>query len=183
MKHLGTKTIETERLVLRKFKISDAENMYRNWASDNEVTKFLTWQTHTNIEVSKSICKLWESEAECEKNYQWCIELKDIKEAIGSIGVVHLSEDIKSVEIGYCIGKRYWNKGIVTEAFKALIEFFFKEIDVNRIEARHDTNNPASGEVMKKCGLQLEGIKRKGDKNNTGICDCVVYSILRSEFK
>ncbi|MBR2067612.1 MAG: GNAT family N-acetyltransferase, partial [Solobacterium sp.] len=50
MKHLGTKTIETSRLILRKLNDDDAEAMFRNWASDNEVTKYLTWPTHNNIE-------------------------------------------------------------------------------------------------------------------------------------
>ena len=182
MKHLGTKTIETKRLILRKFTIDDAENMYKNWASDDEVTKFLTWPTHKSVEVSKSIIKLWIKEAESEKSYQWCIELKDTKEAIGSIGVVNIFEDVEVVEIGYCIGKSYWKQGIVCEAFKALIDFFFQEVQVNRIEAKHDTNNPGSGKVMSKCGLKFEGIKRSGGINNTGICDIAFYGALKGDW-
>lgn len=182
MKHLGTKTIQTKRLILRKFTIDDAVNMYKNWASDDEVTKFLTWPTHKDIEVSKSIIKLWVKETELEKNYQWCIELKDTKEAIGSICVANIFENIEAVEIGYCIGKTYWNQGIMSEAFKALIDFFFQEVEVNRIEARHDTNNPGSGKVMSKCGLKLEGIRREGGINNTGICDVAFHSILKKDW-
>lgn len=183
MKHQGTKTLETERLLLRKFTIDDAEHMYKNWASDDAVTKYLTWPTHSSVDVSKSILEKWVIEAKSEKNYQWCIELKDRKEAIGSIGLVHLLEDIKEVEIGYCIGKEFWNQGLMSEAFQAIIPFFFQEVLVNRIEAKHDTKNPASGKVMIKCGLKYEGIRRHGGMNNTGICDTAVYAILRDDYK
>ncbi|HEY5584045.1 MAG TPA: GNAT family protein [Ruminiclostridium sp.] len=55
----------------------------------------------------------------------------------------------------------------------------FKEIQVNRVESRHDLNNAASGKVMEKCGLIKEGVKRQGDKNNTGICDSVFYGLVK----
>lgn len=177
MKNLGTITIETERLILRKFKLSDAENMYKNWASDEEVNKFLTWPAHKNVEVSRSVIDTWIEEYTSDKNYQWCIELKNIGEAIGSIAVVNYKEDIEAVEIGYCIGRKYWNQGITSEALTALIEFFFKKVGVNRIEAKHDLLNPNSGKVMAKCGMKYEGTGIKAGKNNTGICDVVMYGI------
>ncbi len=182
MKHLGTKRIETERLILRKFTIEDAEDMYKNWACEDKVTKYLTWPTHPSVEVSKSVINMWEKESDSLNYYQWCIELKETGEAIGSISVVHILEEINAVEVGYCIGKRFWGLGITSEAFTALITFFFKEMQVNRIEARHDLNNPNSGKVMEKCGLIKEGIKRQGDKNNTGICDVVLYGLVREDW-
>lgn len=183
MKHLGTKTIETKRLLLRKFEIEDAPNMYKNWANDKEVTKFLTWLPHDSVEVSKEVIELWQKEGMSDNSYQWCIEFKEIKEPIGSIGVVHRMNEMEAVEIGYCIGKKYWNKGLVSEAFDAIITFFFNEVGANRIESRHDTNNPASGKVMQKCGLKLEGIKRQADRNNSGICDMEIYGILKEDWK
>ena len=86
-------------------------------------------------------------------------------------------------EIGYCIGQKFWNKGITTEAMKAIIRFFFEEVGVNRIEARHDTKNPASGRVMIKSGLKFEGILRQAGKNNTGINDLAVYAILKEDYQ
>lgn len=136
LKHLGTKIIETERLLLRKFKIEDAEDMFKNWAGDDEVTKYLTWPTHSSVEASKKVIGMWEKENDLLNHYQWCIELKESSEAIGSISVVHINEDINSVEVGYCIGKHFWRHGITSEAFSALIPFFFEEMQVNRIEAR-----------------------------------------------
>lgn len=114
--------------------------------------------------------------------YQWAIVLKEIDEPIGSISVVGKDEKVNSVHIGYCIGRKWWNQGIVTEAFLAVIRFLFEEVKVNRIDARHDTNNPASGRVMEKCGLKYEGTLRQADFNNQGIDDVSVYSILASEY-
>lgn len=183
MKHLGTKRIETENLILRMFKIDDAEDMFKNWASDDEVTKYLTWPTHSSVEISKSIISMWEKDSNSLNHYQWCIELKELGQAIGSIGVVNLNEDINAVEIGYCIGKKFWGQGITSEAFVALIPFFFEEMQVNRVESRHDFSNPASGKVMEKCGLIKEGMKRQGDRNNSGICDVVFYGLVRDDWQ
>lgn len=178
MKNLGTVRIETERLILRRFNVNDAEDMYNNWANDDRVTKYLTWPTHSNVDISREVLKSWINDYSNEKFYQWCIELKEVNQAIGSISVVYLYEEVNSVEIGYCIGYNYWNKGITSEALKAIIKFFFNDVQVNRIEARHDTKNPNSGKVMAKCGLIYEGSKIEADKNNTGICDIALYGLI-----
>ena len=86
------------------------------------------------------------------------------------------------LSIGYCIGRKWWHQGITSEAFAALIKFFFEEVVANRIEARHNVNNPNSGKVMKKCGLSYEGTLRQAASDNTGLVDLSVWSILRSEY-
>lgn len=183
MNHLGTKTIETDRLILRKFNLDDANNMFKNWASDNEVNKYLTWPTHMSVKDTEMVISMWLKDYESIKNYQWCIELKESGEAIGSISVVNVKEDIDAVEVGYCIGKKFWRQGITSEAFNALIPFLFEEVQVKRIEAHHDINNPNSGRVMAKCGLIKEKVLQQGSKNNTGICDIVIYGLVRDDWK
>ena len=180
MKHLGTKEIRTERLKLRRFRMDDVQPMYDNWASDPEVTRFLTWPTHSSPEITRMVLDSWVSGYEREDHYHWAIEFGG--EPIGSISVVSHNDDAMLVHIGYCIGKRWWHMGITSEALKAIIRFFFEEVGVNRIEARHDANNPNSGGVMKKCGMTYEGTLRQSDRNNQGICDEVWYGLLRREF-
>jgi len=182
MNHLGTKEIETDRLLLRKFKLSDAEEMYKNWANDDNVTRYITWPTHKDIEETRRVVEGYVNDSARDNYYHWCIVLKETNEAVGSIGAFRLYDDLKLFEIGYCIGKKFWNKGITTEAMKALIKFFFEEVGVNRIEARHDVKHPASGRVMIKSGLKFEGILRQAGKNNTGINDMAVYAILKEEW-
>ena len=71
----------------------------------------------------------------------------------------------------------------MSEAFSAVIDFFFDQVGANRVESRHDPNNPYSGMVMRKCGLKYEGTLRSSDRNNQGICDASWYGILRSDRK
>ncbi len=182
MNHLGTVTLQTDRLCLRKFEISDAGPMFRNWANDPEVTKYMTWPAHSNIEVSQNYIQSLLDGYKQANTYEWGIELKEPGEVIGSIGVVRCNEKAQSVHIGYCIGRKWWNKGITSEAFSAVIKFLMDEVGVNRIESRHDPRNPYSGKVMEKCGLRYEGTLRESDVNNQGLCDAAWYAVLRKEY-
>jgi ribosomal-protein-alanine N-acetyltransferase len=109
--------------------------------------------------------------------------LKEINEPVGSISIVAQKNKTKMVHFGYCIGKKWWNKGITSEALNVLIKFFFEEVGVNRIEARHDIKNPISGKVMEKCGMKYEGINRQADYNNQGLCDSAIYGIVAADYK
>ena len=181
MKTPGTQTIETERLVLRRFVIEDAENMYRNWASDPEVTKYLTWPAHSSAEITAMILNEWIKQYEQSDFFNWAIEYKENREVIGNISVVRLYENIQAADIGYCLGRAYWGREIMPEALRAVINYLFEEAGMNRIAATHDRNNPKSGRVMEKAGMKYEGILRQAGLNNQGVCDEVWYSILRCE--
>ncbi len=155
--------------------------MYKNWASDPEVVKYLTWPVHSSQKVSQMIIDDWISKYD-EKMYHWTIVIKENgDEPIGDISVVRITEDIGLVEIGYCISQKWWNQKVTSEALMAVIDFLFDKVDVNRIQARHDPRNPNSGRVMKHCGMKYEGTLRSSDRNNQGICDACIYSILKSE--
>ena len=181
MNKVGTKTINTERLILRRFKIDDANDMYNNWASDPEVTRFLTWPTHSDVEITRNLLTDWISKYEEGDYFNWALEYKETGAVIGNISVVHLREDIDASEIGYCMSKAYWGKGIMPEALKAVIDYLFDEAEMNRIAACHDVNNPKSGRVMDKAGMKREGTLRSASKNNTGICDVTYHSIIKSD--
>ena len=183
MNHIGAKILETPRLILRPFAMADAEPMFRNWASDPEVTEYLTWQAHSDISVTKEILSQWVDSYKKPDFYLWAIVPKELGEPIGSISAVEQRDDIKMVHVGYCIGQKWWNKGYTSEALKELIRFFFEEVGVNRIESRYDPHNPNSGKVMLKCGLRYEGTMRQCDINNQGICDTVRYAILAEDFE
>lgn len=182
MNHLGTVKLETSRLVLRPFNINDANCMYNNWANDDNVTKYLTWKSHQSVEVSHFVLNEWIKSYDNKDFYQWAIVLKEINEPIGSISVVKIDERIDKVTVGYCIGKKWWHKGITSEAFERVIKFLFEEVKVNRIEAYHDPNNENSGKVMEKCGLKYEGTLRQADVNNQGVVDLCMYAILAEDY-
>lgn len=179
--HKGTKELTTNRLILRRFTADDAEAMYRNWASDDEVTKYLLWPTHESVDTTRAIIARWLEDYGRDDNYQWAIVFEG--EPIGSISVVHHNDRVEKAEIGYCMGRNWWHRGIMSEALAAVIAFLFDEVGCQRIEARHDPRNPHSGGVMRKCGMTFEGTHRRADRNNQGICDASHYAILKEEYK
>ena len=182
MKHCGTQTLETERLILRRFTVRDADAMYTNWAADPEVTRYLTWPAHAGVETSRAVLADWTAAYAQKSFYQWAIVLKGrADEPVGSIGAVNVSDDIAAVQIGYCLGRRWWHQGIMSEALGAVMDFFFDAVGCNRIACRHDPRNPHSGMVMQKCGMKYEGTQRSADRNNQGICDTSWYALLRAE--
>lgn len=177
MKFAEMRDIETERLILRKFKIDDAPEVYRNYASNDNVTRFLTWSTHTSVKNSYDYLNHVTEGYKTGRHYEWAIVLKKIGEVIGAISIVRIREKENDVEIGYCIGQTFWHQGITSEALTAVIEFIKSDMKPKRIFAKHDINNPHSGAVMRKCGLQF--FKRMNNAhNNQGACSVDVYEMI-----
>ena len=181
MEKIGTKTIETQRLILRRFTLADAQDMFANWANDPEVTAFLTWETHKTAEDSKQILSLWVPEYEKGDYFNWAMELKESGAVIGNISVVAIKESVDSAEMGYCMGRAFWGKGLMPEALCAVMDFLFDEVGMKRVSAKHDARNPKSGRVMAKAGMRFEGILRQAGKSNAGICDEVCYATIRAD--
>ncbi len=148
--YLKTKCIETDRLLLRKPRIEDAEPMFKNWASDPEVTKYLTWNPHDNIEVTKIIINHWLEEEKDPNTFRFVITLKDIGEPVGLIDVVDYIDG--SPEIGYCLSRKYWNQGYMTEACKAFIKYLFN-VGFNKVLIEAVVENIGSNRVIEKCGF------------------------------
>ena len=181
MEHKGTTRLETDRLILRRYTTADAEPMYANWASDPEVSKYLTWPTHSSVEVTKSLVTDWIARYENPDYYNWVIELKENGEVVGNISVVEIKERAEAAIIGYCMGKSWWGRGIMPESLTAVMQYLFDEVGMNRVAACHDSNNPKSGRVMQKAGMKYEGTLRGAGRNNQGIMDQVWYGLLKED--
>ena len=162
--------IETERLVLRQWRMSDAADLFK-YASDPEVGPRAGWLPHKDINESKMIInKVF------MKPRMWAIVLKQTHEVIGCIGYLvrkegHFRMELDEAEVGYWIGRDYWNKGICSEALKAMIKYCFYERHYTTLFGCNFEDNPASGRVMEKCGFEkcetLNGcrnVKVGGDK-------------------
>ena len=183
MEHKGTVFIETKRLTLRQFRTEDAAAAFRNWTSDSEVTKYLCWPAHPNIETTREIIQTWVDGYADPRVYQWAVVLMENgDEPIGTISVVRQDEDLGIMHIGYCIGRGWWNRGVTSEALAGIIPFLFRQVGANRVESRHDPMNPHSGRVMLKCGLRYEGTLRQADRNNRGIVDAAMYGLLARDY-
>ena len=182
MKLIGTKEIVTDRLILRRFTVEDADNMYERWAKDPEVTKYLTWPTHESAEVTRELLTKWVNDYQEPDFFNWAIELKGVG-IIGSIGTSSCQMETISTEVGYCIGRAYWGQGIMTEALTAVLDYLFDQVGFRRVSAKHDVMNPGSGRVMKKAGMVYEGTLRQAGYNNRGIVDLVCYAMIREDRK
>lgn len=183
MKHAGTRIIETERCILRPFTMEDAPDMFSGWANDPEVTKFLTWPAHNDVSITEGIISSWIAEYANESCYNWAIVLKESGRAVGNISVVRVNEATEALSIGYCLSRSLWGKGLMTECLSAVIDYLFENTSVNRIDSTHDVDNIGSGRVMQKAGMQKEGLLRAWARDNQGLRDSVMYSIIRSEWR
>ena len=163
-------TLETKRLILRPFTIDDAGEMFCGWASDPEVTKYLTWNTHKSIEETKKILNVWIAEYEKPERLNFAIVLKKEDKLIGGIDVVGYLGGVNGTPvIGYNLARKYWGNGYMTEACRCVIEYLFsKGYPEIRIDAMSE--NAASIRVIQKCG----GIFLKTDEDYLPLKDKTV---------
>lgn len=179
--NMGTKTLETKRLILRKFTLDDAEGMFNNWATDSKVNKYLAWNIHKNVEETRNIISKWISKYE-DGNYNWIVEKKDTHEVIGSICEEGKNIKNKTISLGYCYGSKYWNNGYASEVLRRVIEYLLNEEDYYLVEANYRSSNPASGKVMEKSGMKYDGTLRDRKIDPDGKRASVVYySITKNE--
>ncbi len=184
MENIGTKRLETARLILRKGSLKDAEEIFNNYCTDSLVTKYVTWNVHKSIDDSLNYLKHWEESYKKDHSYKWLIEDKEISQVVGAIAAINVDVKNKTIEIGYCLGSNWWNKGYMTEAFKEVIKFLFEEVGVETIYAEHLAANSSSGKVMLKSGMKYEGSLRNRliDKNTNKPTDLESYSIIREDY-
>lgn len=180
MLHVGTQTLQTKRLVLRPFTLADAPAAFENWMSDELVTPFLTWQPYKELSAVRDTLSAWTNAYLQKDFYLWAIVLQETMLPVGCIDARVIDEKAAYMRIGYCLGSKWWGQGLMTEALGAVIKFLFEKPGANRIEARHDPNNPASAGVMKKCGMHYEATLKQAAWSNAGIYDTAVYAIFMS---
>lgn len=174
--------LATPRLTLRKLRLRDANDLFA-YASDPEVARHVLWDAHKTLAQSRRF--LWGAIRQYRKGLpaSYAIVLKGEERMIGTIGFMWVNTDHKSAEIGYSLSREYWNRGIMTEALRELIRFGFEVLLLNRIEAQHEIDNPASGRVMMKAGMRKEGIMRQRLINKGKKVDVAVYAILQSDWR
>ncbi len=181
MNHCGTVPLETARLVLRRFESSDAPAFFRNVCSDPKVSTYLTWKTHETPAETEALLTDFIRRYENPARYCWAIILKETNEVIGTVAAPTVHELTECVEVTYAVGSAWWGKGYAPEALKAVMDFLFDRVGVNRIEAGHDVRNPNSGKVMEKVCMRKEGVLRQAGRNNQGLFDLVFYAMLKQD--
>lgn len=151
-------TIDTERLHLRKPQLSDAEWIFRDYATDPEVTRFLLWNPHASIEDTRHFLHFCHEVWRLQQAFPYVIESKETGKGIGMIEV---RIDGHRAELGYVLAKQHWGHGFATEAARALVAWAYAQPQIKRIWAHCDTENDASAHVLEEAGLEREGLLRR----------------------
>lgn len=181
---IGTCEILTERLVLRRFSITDVNSAFKNWASDKNIQTMYGEPTYNSALEVEELLNKYISAYDNELNFSWAIATKENpSECIGQIAYFSINEENLWGEIEYCVGSAYQNKGLMTEAVKAIINFGFNKIHLHKIAISHKENNLPSKRVIEKCGFKYEGTLRDYFYNDGKFISRIYYSILDYEYK
>lgn len=152
---MKTPIIETERMILRPMSLSDADDIFERWTSDDRVSKYVRWLTHETVEVTEMWLSYEVEHIDSDNVYQWGFTLKDTGYLFGS-GGLNYNEEQGIFELGYNIMYDFWRQGYTTEAAKAILHFAQTQLGKKEFIAWHAVDNPASGAVLKKCGFVYE---------------------------
>lgn len=184
MNNLGTKKLESQRLLLRKGTIDDANQIFNNYGKDSIVSKYVVWNRHESVKDAEKLMRKWRESYENKDSYKWLVVEKETDKVIGSLTAVRVNNDNKTIEVGFCFGSKWWNKGFATECLKRVIKFFFEEVGVETVYANHLSDNLASGRVMQKAGMKHDGTLRNRmiDKNTNTPMNLEAYSIIKKDY-
>jgi RimJ/RimL family protein N-acetyltransferase len=178
----ATPTLSTDRLILRPFNLNDAARV-RELAGEREVAAMTANIPHPYEEgMAEEWISHHEHSLENGTGVTLAIVLQSEDSLIGAMGLV-LDKTHHSAELGYWIGKPYWNQGYCTEAATEVLRYGFEILGLNRVQARHMTKNPASGRVMEKVGMSHEGVLRQSLNRFGAFEDAAMFSILRDEYR
>lgn len=173
--------IATERVTIRRMTMRDVGDIFE-YSKDPEVARHVLWDAHRTIGETRSYVRYTLRKYRMGEPASLAICLNATGKVIGTIGFMWYQSDHASAEVGYSLSRDYWNCGLMTEALGALIQFAFTELMLHRIEAQHELQNPASGAVMRKVGMQREGTLRGRLFNKGKYVDVELYAILREDF-
>ena len=150
--------IETERLSLRPPMLSDAESIFRSYAQDVEVVRYVIWKPHNSVEETTVFLSDRIAAWQDNRRFSWVITQKPSADLIGMVEM--RIEDFKA-NLGYVIARRFWRRGFATEAVRSIVNWALSQERIYRVWAVCDVDNVASARVLEKAGMQREGVFRK----------------------
>lgn len=178
MKHSGTQTFETSRLICRRFSMLDCEDMYKNWASDPKIQLEYGEPVYSTIPEVKKLLNTYIEGYLKSDYYRWAIIEKESNTNIGQIAFCKVYSDCSTAEIEYCIGQMFWGKGYAGEALRGLIDYTFNNTDFVKLEAYHRIENIKSGRVLEKSPMHIidnvERFIRENEQPVGEVCYCIV---------
>ena len=173
--------LTTPRLTLRPMTMRDAADIYA-YSRDPEVARHVLWDAHQSLSDSKAYLRYIIRQYREGTPSSYGIVLNATGRLVGTIGFMWYNHENKTAEVGYSLARSLWNNGLMTEALAAVLDMGFNELNLHRIEAQHESVNPASGRVMAKCGMHHEGRLRGRIFNKGRFVDVELYAILRDDY-
>ena len=174
--------LTTKRLILRKLSMRDADDVFA-YSRDPEVARHVLWDAHTSVGESRAYIRYMIRKYRQGEPASWGIELKSTGRIIGTIGYMWYQRDNSAAEVGYSLSRAHWNQGLMSEALACVLDYSFRTLNIHRIEAQFEVNNPASGRVMEKAGMLFEGTLRGRLYNKGRYVDVSIYSALREDWR
>ncbi len=174
-------TLETERLLLRKISLTDAEDMYE-YSAQAKVTKHLLWTEHPTLAYTQAYVEYLQTRYAVGDYYDWAIVSKQTGKMIGTAGFTSIDTANNTAEIGYVLHPDFWGMGIAAEAAREVLRFGFEELKLSRIAAVCMKENPSSLRVMEKCGMHLEGTLRSAVLAKGQRRDVCLAAIVSEDF-
>lgn len=181
--HTGTNTIETERLVLRRFRYTDDDAMLKYWVADEKIQSLYSEPVYSTKDEVKGLLDKYIGSYEREDYYRWAITEKGSDECIGQIAFFLVDNKNHFAEIEYCVGSSFQCKGYATEATKALIAYGFEKMNLHKVQICTKTINVPSKRVIEKCGFTYEGTLRDYFCMDGVYVGRLYFSILREEYE
>lgn len=166
---------------LKQIQLSDAHEIH-NYLSDEEVRKYMGIYPYKTLQDTNKEIQWYEKIFKEQTGIRWGIALKGHQAIIGSCGFLNISKSNLRAEIGYELNKKYWRKGIMSEAYKAVIQYGFNEMNLNRIEALIEPENVASLKLVESFFFVKEGLLRQYEFGAGTYDDLYMYSLLNKEF-
>jgi ribosomal-protein-alanine N-acetyltransferase len=173
--------LKTDRLLLRKVALEDLDDMYV-WASDPDVTPYVTWDAHKSVDETRVFINDILNRYKHAKLAPWAIVHREDRRMIGLDGFCTWEIKDRSAVFAYVLSKSYWRQGYTSEATRAIVDFGFQRMGLNRISARCRVENIGSARVMEKCGLCYEGTQREVAFVKNEFVDLKGYAITKKDW-
>ena len=180
LNRIGTQEIETTRLLLRRMKTSDSEDMLNNWASDPCVSKFYSWEPHEDLFETEQMIKTWVAQYTDPLCFHWIVIDKETQKAIGTFYVDRIDEENCTGVINCTLAQQFWGKGLATEIMRSVISYCFEKLNFKKISAHHHENNIGSGKALIKAGLHFTDRSYHTYEDSPGINGNYLHYIIEN---
>ncbi len=182
MKYTEFRELETSWLVLRKLTREDIPLYHERLSGCEEVTRYMLFSPQPDVSGTAAAVEKVLNRYETGRCYRWAIALKKNRELIGIIEPLRFDEKSSSCSFAYMLGRDFWGQGYGTEALTAVLDFLFREMEMELVQADHMMENPASGAVMRKAGMTYQGIIPGAYEKDGILHDAPQYAITRSQW-